>query len=202
MGERRDRAGKRRQPVAGSLSPCHRRADQGRGGPDLPAPRIRSHHRGGAGMSASRPLPRAAAPLLGFARLLRRFGFAVAPEQGAAFMQAVTLLGPRSMADIREAALATLAPPPDRRGEFDALFRSWFHGEEAVATDGESDEETQVRDDGGEREQQGEELREEEGGELSSAIEQLSLREFRRDDDTLTAFRRALPAALPARRSF
>ena len=153
-------------------------------------------------MSASRPLPRAAAPLLGFARLLRRFGFAVAPEQGAAFMQAVTLLGPRSMADIREAALATLAPPPDRRGEFDALFRSWFYGEEAVATDGESDEETQVRDDGGEREQQGEELREEEGGELSSAIEQLSLREFRRDDDTLTAFRRALPAALPARRSF
>jgi len=153
-------------------------------------------------MSASRPLPRAAAPLLGFGRLLRRFGFAVAPEQGAAFMQAVTLLGPRSMADIREAALATLAPPPDRRGEFDALFRSWFYGEEAVATDGESDEETQVRDDGGEREQQGEELREEEGGELSSAIEQLSLREFRRDDDTLTAFRRALPAALPARRSF
>jgi uncharacterized protein with von Willebrand factor type A (vWA) domain len=153
-------------------------------------------------MSVSRSLPRAAAPLLGFGRLLRRFGFAVAPEQGAAFMQAVTLLGPRSMADIREAALATLAPPPDRRGEFDALFRSWFHGEEAVVTDGESDEETQVRDDGGEREQQGEELREEEGGELSSAIEQLSLREFRRDDDTLTAFRRALPAALPARRSF
>jgi uncharacterized protein with von Willebrand factor type A (vWA) domain len=153
-------------------------------------------------MSISRPLPREAAPLLGFGRLLRRFGFVVAPEQGAAFMEAVTLLGPRSMADIREAALATLAPPPDRRGEFEALFRSWFHGEEAVVTEGESEEETQVKDDGGEREQQGEELREEEGGELSSAIEQLSLREFRRDDDTLAAFRRSLPTALPARRSF
>jgi uncharacterized protein with von Willebrand factor type A (vWA) domain len=153
-------------------------------------------------MSASRPLPRAAAPLLGFARLLRRFGFAVAPEQATSFMQAVMLLGPRSMNDIREAALATLAPPPDRHGEFDALFRSWFYGEEAVVTAGESEEETQVKDDGGEREQQGVELREEEGGELSSAIEQLSLREFRRDDDTLAAFRHALPKALPARRSF
>ena len=153
-------------------------------------------------MSASRALPRAAAPLLGFARLLRRFGFAVAPEQAASFMQAVTLLGPRSMNDIREAALAMLAPPPDRCGEFEALFRAWFYGEEAVATAGESDEETQVKDDGGEREQQGEELREEEGGELSSAIEQLSLREFHRNDDTLAAFRHALPKALPARRSF
>ena len=153
-------------------------------------------------MSASRPLPRAATPLLGFGRLLRRFGFAVAPEQVSAFMRSVTLLGPRSMGDIREAALATLAPPPDRQGEFEALFRAWFYGEEAVSAAGESEEETQVKDDGGEREQQGEELREEEGGELSSAIEQLSLREFGRDDDTLAAFRRALPAALPARRSF
>ncbi|MGB3900108.1 MAG: VWA domain-containing protein [Mesorhizobium sp.] len=153
-------------------------------------------------MSASRPLPRAACPFLGFGRLLRRFGFAVAPEQVAAFMRAVTLLGPRSMNDIHEAALATLAPPPDRRGEFEALFRAWFHGEEAVVTDGESEEETQVKDDGGTREQQGEELREEEGGELSSAIERLSLREFPRDDDTLASFGRALPAALPVRRSF
>ncbi|TIM03797.1 MAG: VWA containing CoxE family protein, partial [Mesorhizobium sp.] len=39
-------------------------------------------------------LPRAAAPLLGFGRLLRRYGFPVAPEQVSGFMQAVTLLGP------------------------------------------------------------------------------------------------------------
>lgn len=154
-------------------------------------------------MSAVRePLPLAARPFPGFGRLLRRFGFSVAPPQLVAFMQAVTLLGPRSMNDIREAALATLAPPRDRRNEFDALFRKWFYGEETVVAEGDGEEETQIRDDGGMREQHGEERRDEEGGELSSAIEQLSLRQFHHDDDSLARFRNELPAALPARRSF
>ncbi|TIW41354.1 MAG: VWA containing CoxE family protein, partial [Mesorhizobium sp.] len=73
-------------------------------------------------------LPLAAAPMLGFGRLLRRYGFPVAPEQVSGFMQAVTLLGPRSMIEIHEAALATLAPPPDRRDEFEAHFQSYFYG--------------------------------------------------------------------------
>jgi uncharacterized protein with von Willebrand factor type A (vWA) domain len=148
------------------------------------------------------PLPRAAQPFLGFGRLLRRFGFTIAPEQISSFMQAVTLLGPRSMNDIREAALATLAPTPDRRNEFEAHFRSWFYRDVSPAIEGDSQEEIQVKDDGNAREEQGEELREEEGGELSSGIEQLSARDFRRDDDGLARFRRDLPAALPARRSF
>jgi hypothetical protein len=97
-------------------------------------------------------LPDAAAPFLGFARHLRRFGFAVAPEQVVAFMRAVELLGPRGMEDIRQAALATLAPHPDRRGEFEALFRSFFHGETAAFVGGGDDEdETHVKDDGGVR---------------------------------------------------
>lgn len=146
--------------------------------------------------------PRAAHPFLGFGRLLRRFGFTIAPEQISGFMQAVTLLGPRSMNDIREAALATLAPTPDRRNEFEAHFRGWFYGDVSPAVEGESDEEIQVKDDGSTREEQGEELREEEGGELSSGIEQLSAREFQRDDGSLARFRRDLPSALPARRSF
>ncbi|MDX8451062.1 VWA containing CoxE family protein, partial [Mesorhizobium sp. VK3C] len=50
-------------------------------------------------------LPCAAEPFLGFAQLLRRHAFAIAPEQVTSYMQAVTLLGPRSMNDIREAAL-------------------------------------------------------------------------------------------------
>jgi uncharacterized protein with von Willebrand factor type A (vWA) domain len=148
-------------------------------------------------------LPDAAAPFLGFARHLRRFGFAVAPEQVVAFMRAVELLGPRGMEDIRQAALATLAPHPDRRSEFEALFRSFFHGETAAFVAGDDDEdETHVKDDGGLREEQVEIMRREEGGELSSALEQLSHRAFRSDADTLARFRRDIATALPQRRTF
>ncbi|RWQ66828.1 MAG: VWA domain-containing protein [Mesorhizobium sp.] len=152
-------------------------------------------------MSAT-ALLRAAAPLLGFGRLLRRYGFPVAPEQVSGCMQAVTLLGPRSMADIREAALATLAPPPDRRDEFEAHFQSHFYGNTAAVVEGEADEETRIKDDGGTRDEESEVARQEEGGELSSGAEQLSARDFQRDGGELAAFRRKLAAALPARRSF
>ena len=63
-----------------------------------------------------------------FATLLRANGFAVAPEQTTTFLSAITLLGPRSLDDIRRAAHATLAPPPERREEFDALFDAHFLG--------------------------------------------------------------------------
>ena len=147
-------------------------------------------------------IPRAATPFLGFARHLRSFGFPASPEQVTSFMQAVTLLGPRSMRDIHEAALATLAPAADRRGEFDAHFRAYFHGEVETFADGESDEETQVKDDGGARREQVEIRRDEESGEFASGSEQLGVRDFGGDDDALAAFRRALPDALPMRRSF
>ncbi|MER8886295.1 VWA domain-containing protein [Mesorhizobium sp. M0678] len=153
-------------------------------------------------MMRGESLPRAATPMLGFGRLLRRYGFAVAPEQVLDFMQAVTLLGPRSMADIREAALATLAPPPDRRDEFEAHFQSHFYGSTAAVVEGEADEETRIKDDGGTSEEEIEVVRQQEGGELSSASEQLSVREFHRDSGGLAAFRRKLATALPARRSF
>jgi uncharacterized protein with von Willebrand factor type A (vWA) domain len=148
-------------------------------------------------------LPQAAAPLLGFGRLLRRCGFPVAPEQMSGFMQAVTLLGPRSMADIHEAALATLAPPPDRRDEFEAHFQSYFYGNTAAVVEGEADEENRIKDDGGAGEEEVQVARQEEGGELASGAERLSARDFlQRDGDWLTAFRRKLASALPARRSF
>ncbi|PBC02880.1 VWA domain-containing protein [Mesorhizobium sp. WSM3860] len=147
-------------------------------------------------------LPRAAAPFLGFARLLRRHAFAIAPEQITTLMQAVTLLGPRSMNDIREAALATLAPPPDRRSEFEARFRAYFYGDAKPSIGGEKDDEKRVKDDRGTREEASQAVRKEKGGELSSALEQLSSRDFQRDPDSLASFRRRLASALPARRSF
>ncbi|PBC12383.1 VWA domain-containing protein [Mesorhizobium sp. WSM3859] len=144
----------------------------------------------------------AAAPFLGFARLLRDHAFPVAPEQVTSFMQAVILLGPRSMNDIREAALATLAPSPDRRGEFEAHFRSYFYGDARPSIEGEEDDETRVKDDRGTREEERQTIRQEKGGELSSALEQLSSRGFQRDANGLGQFRRKLASALPARRSF
>ncbi|MCS6780824.1 MAG: hypothetical protein NZ555_14115, partial [Geminicoccaceae bacterium] len=79
-------------------------------------------------MSWPPPLPAAARPFLAFATLLRGNGFPVAPEQVVAFLEAVGLLGPRHMTDIRRAAVATLAPPRERIDEFLALFAAHFSG--------------------------------------------------------------------------
>ncbi|WP_027167637.1 VWA domain-containing protein [Mesorhizobium sp. WSM3224] len=147
-------------------------------------------------------MPRPAAPFLGFARLLRDHAFAIAPEQVTSFMQAITLLGPRSMNDIREAALATLAPSPDRRGEFEAHFSFYFYGDAKPSIEGQEDDETRIKDDRGAHEEEDRTPRQEKGGELSSALEQLSSRDFQRDADGLGPFRRKLASALPARRSF
>ncbi len=51
-------------------------------------------------------LPAAARPFLDFVRRLRAHGFAVAPEQTIAFLEAVGLLGPRHLTDVRRAAVA------------------------------------------------------------------------------------------------
>ncbi|RWD59905.1 MAG: VWA containing CoxE family protein, partial [Mesorhizobium sp.] len=99
------------------------------------------------------------------------------------------------MNDIREAALATLAPSPDRRGEFEAHFRSYFYGDAKPLIEGEEDDETRVKDDRGAREEERQTIRREKGGELSSALDQLSSRDFQRDADGLGPFRRKLVSA-------
>ena len=68
------------------------------------------------------------AHFLAFTAMLRRAGFAVAPEQTMAWLAAIELLGPAEVDDIRRAARATLAPPPERFAEFDALFAAHFLG--------------------------------------------------------------------------
>ncbi len=147
-------------------------------------------------------MPRAAAPFLGFARLLRSHGFAASSEQATTFMQAIALLGPKSVDHIQEAALAALAPPPDRRAEFDMLFRMWLHGEEQVQQEGDSeDEETVVKENSPGLEllapEQGEA-----GGEHASTEERLARRVFSVRADNLLTFQRRIGQALPQRRSF
>ena len=147
-------------------------------------------------------LPVASAHLAGFARLLRIAGLAIAPEQIVTFLDAVRLLGPRSMDDICEAALATLAPGPERAGEFDALFRAWFWGEAVITSRGDGDEEMRVKDDRGARQDLVLPNERVAGGEFSSSAEQLATRQFRAVEDELSHFARALPRAVPTRRSF
>ena len=85
--------------------------------------------------------PRALRPFLSFPTVLRRAGFAIAPEQMEGFVAAVGLLGPRGIGDVHAAARALLAPPPERRDAFDALFRAHFLGQSLAAAAPEGDEE-------------------------------------------------------------
>ncbi|MGL4975178.1 MAG: hypothetical protein ACRC56_07775, partial [Bosea sp. (in: a-proteobacteria)] len=77
-------------------------------------------------------LPSAARPFVAFPTLLRKHGFMVAPEQTVAFLSAIALLGPKSLEQVRQAGVATLAPPPDRRDVFDALFDLHFLNAESL----------------------------------------------------------------------
>jgi uncharacterized protein len=101
-------------------------------------------------MTTEPRLPRAARVFISFVALLRANGFAVAPEQTTAFLAAIELLGPRGLADIRRAALATLAPPPERRATFDRLFDLHFYGSEAIehVNDSEDDETVRLQGEG------------------------------------------------------
>lgn len=150
-------------------------------------------------------LPRPLNPFIAFAALLRANDFSVAPEQTQSFIAGVGLLGPRSMEDIHRAAHATLAPPPERHAEFDALFRLAFLGQSVAApATGEPDEdELQAFDDrdGGVAPPEAEEA-EESGGQPTGA-ERLFTRRFAElsESEALRRFRRQAPNALPRRKS-
>src|SRR3954452_11903498 len=157
-------------------------------------------------MSEVDALPRAAKPFVSFVNLLRTNGFVIAPEQTASFLAAVTLLGPRHPEDIRRAGLATLAPPPERRATYDALFRIHFLGEGADDLGGadEDDETVRVQDD-----QRGEDeplLSNEanESGQAATGTEALVERRFALSDrdEALRKLLREAPARLPRRRSY
>ncbi|MEX2520326.1 MAG: VWA domain-containing protein [Paracoccaceae bacterium] len=148
-------------------------------------------------------LPRATQPLVGFAGLLRRHGFAISPDQTIDFIAGVGLLGPRGIHDVRSAALALFSIPPERREAFDALFRAHFMGAALTppATGDDGDEvaahegagETTVEFDEGE----------DEAGEMATAAERLSRRDLAlADDEAIGRFARLAKARLPRRRSY
>ncbi len=143
---------------------------------------------------------------IGFAGLLRRAGFAVAPEQTMAWLAGIELLGPTEIDDIRRAAYATLAPPPERFAEFDALFDAHFLGAVSAGLESEPSEDEPLRaaDDSsaGPEPMFGDETRE--SGAKATTAERLSARRFAPGDDgeTLRRFARALPRRAPRRRGY
>jgi hypothetical protein len=152
-------------------------------------------------------LPRALQPFVEFPALLRANGFAVSPDQTMAFIEAVGLLGPRDMADVYRAATATLAPPFDRRAEFDALFRFLFHGHSLAsavdALDADEDE-MRVQEERGGTMEPPESDEQNRAGEQAARVELLTARSFAAADEAevLRRFRRQAPAALPRRHSY
>lgn len=156
-------------------------------------------------MTVATELPRAAWPFVEFSSVLRAAGFAVAPEQTQNFIASVGLLGPRGMTDIHRAALATLAPPPERRSEFDALFRAIFLGQAIAApmqAEGEEEEVVAYDDRAGTMPPPEADEETESGGEATLA-ERLAQRGFGEQamDQALRRLGRQAPEKLPQRAS-
>ncbi len=150
------------------------------------------------------PLPRAAEPFVTFPALLRAHGFAVSPDQTIGFIEAIGLLGPRDIDDIRRAGVAMLAIPKDREAEFDALFRAHFLDQTIAADLPGEDETVEAYEPTGAEEQIDQPTDEDEAGEEAATAERLSTRDFAPADDNeaLARFRRLAGARLPRRRSY
>lgn len=147
-------------------------------------------------------VPAGADILVSFPALLRANGFAVAPDQTMSFVEAVGLLGPRSIHDIRRAGVATLAIPQDRRSDFDALFDAHFLGTALPQAMPGDDEEVEAHEGTGDTEEIPDEPPEDEPGDEATAAERLGHRALAdRPEDALARLRRHGAARLPRRRS-
>ncbi|MEM7059117.1 MAG: VWA domain-containing protein [Pseudomonadota bacterium] len=146
-------------------------------------------------------LPSVTQLFISFPTLLRANGFAVAPDQTIGFIEAINLLGPNGIEDIRRAAVALLAIPRDRRGDFDALFDAHFLGAtlpDAVQGD---EVEAEAHEGTGETQEIPEDPTDEPGDD-ATAGERLSHRALvDRPEIALAALRRDGPSRLPRRRS-
>ncbi|MET1414320.1 VWA domain-containing protein [Roseibium sp. HPY-6] len=151
-------------------------------------------------------LPRASRPFVEFPAILRAHGFAVSTDQTIAFLEAIGLLGPRDVIDIRRAALATLAIPRERHAEFDALFQAYFLGQSLAAPieDEDGDDGVEAYEPSSDRIDIDQEEGDEEPGELATSAELLGRRQFAAADDAdaLRLLARHAPKVLPRRQSY
>lgn len=150
-------------------------------------------------------LPRTLEPFIGFSQALRKAGFSVSPEQTESFIAAVGILGPRDIGDVFQSGLAVFSVPPERRHEYEAVFRTVFLGQTVVAPEEQSDE-TSVEAHEPTGETREVEVAEDDtkiGGEATAA-ERLGQRSLSGlgEEDALRVFARRAPNALPRRISY
>ena len=130
----------------------------------------------------------------------------MAPEQTVAWLASIELLGPDGISDIRRAAHATLAPPPERLAEFDVLFDAHFLGAHELVQEAAPSEDEPIRaaEDSavGPEPLFGDDTRE--SGALATSAERLSARRLHpsSEGETLRRFARALPSRVPRRRGY
>lgn len=143
-------------------------------------------------------------PFFTLAQALRSAGFAIAPEQTQGFIEAVGVLGPRGLVDVRSAALALFAIPPERRDEFDAIFRAIFEGDLMMAETGAQEEsEAEAHEPGDDTQDVEIDEGEEASGEEATAGERLSTRALTvRPEQALDDFSRHAPRLLPRRLTY
>ncbi|MEL6523434.1 MAG: VWA domain-containing protein, partial [Pseudomonadota bacterium] len=101
--------------------------------------------------------------------------------------------------------LALFAIPPERRGEYDAVFRAIFLGQAITApAEGEEEDELQAHEPTGEAQEVEAEDDESEVGAEATAVERLGQRAMSagQADQILTHFSRALPNRIPLRTSY
>lgn len=150
-------------------------------------------------------LPAAVQPFVDFPAILRQHGFVMSPDQTIDYIAAIGLLGPRDMGDIHRAGLALLAIPPERREDYDALFRAYFMGHTVSApVSGDDEDEVEVHDPQGQQSQVEVDEDENEAGAKAISGEHLAHRLFSDlpHDAALTAFSRLAPQRLPRRLSY
>ena len=150
------------------------------------------------------PLPRAAAPFVRFPAVLRSHGFSVGHDQTIGFLEAIELLGPRNVEDVRRAGIAMLAIPKDRQDEFDALFRAYFLGMTAPGAVEAEDQTVSAHEPTGASEERDAVDPGAETGQEAAALERLSRREFAEEDPSsaLVRLQRLAPTRLPRRLSY
>lgn len=152
----------------------------------------------------TQPLPQALESLLALATELRAHGFAASPDQTIGFIEAVSLLGPRNIDDIRHAAVALYAIPPERLFEFDAIFKSLFYDMEIAAQAKSSDDDVDAYEPtGGEQEIDTGDQQDDSGTDPIQA-ERLQSREFTvvPDSQVLIEFERNAKDRIPRRQSY